>query len=248
MGLSVLLLFYKGPIESIICFGITTHLVTCLLSSDHKLKIWSTGLQSWAVCGSDVMFILGHVLPCLSETINSFPTKGILSYFLLLFLVDPEAFPGQRRYNLGVQILSTAVLLWASLSNTRWRSLLIFVLVIFINVALKKKLLAWYLQRDNDPKQQQISERLREKRIEVLRRSRPQPDWHAVLRELCTDKYCKPQWTYATLWRRVGWNPCTVTWEADKSHRKWLLQLIAGKSGSTPSSEKISFFTGLVEG
>lgn len=46
-------------------------LVTCLLSSDHKLKIWSTGLQIWAVCGSDIMFILGHVLPCLSETIKS---------------------------------------------------------------------------------------------------------------------------------------------------------------------------------
>lgn len=46
-------------------------LVTCLLSSDHKLKIWSTGLQIWALCGSDIMFILGHVLPCLSETIKS---------------------------------------------------------------------------------------------------------------------------------------------------------------------------------
>lgn len=242
--------------------------------------------------------------------------------------MDTKAPPGQRRYNLCVRILSTAVLPWASLSNSHWRSLLtetrrtledirglvvyvpqdlrfstlfcfvlnhlfhrllvftlhytnalgirtrwimlvqepegsllfwlgqtwkktkpIFVLVLFIDVALKKENLClwfvhsatsslqWVIQRDNDPKQQQISERLREKRIEVLRRSRPQPDWHAVLRELCTDKYCKPQWTYATLWRRVGQNPSTVTWEADKSHRKRLLQLIAGKSDSTPSSE-----------
>lgn len=230
--------------------------------------------------------------------------------------MDPKASLGQRRYNLGVRILSTAVLPWASLSNTRWRSLLtetrrtledIRGLVVYVpqnlrfstlfcfvltqhkrsgnknevdyagagtggltvvlartdvkedktdlcacliyRCSVKKENLClgfvhsatsslqWVIQRDNDPKQQQISERLREKRIEVLRRSRPQPDWHAVLRELCTDKYCKPQWTYATLWRRVGQNPSTVTWEADKSHRKWLLQLIAGKSGSTPSSE-----------
>lgn len=38
--------------------------------------------------------------------------------------MDPKASPGQRRYNLGVRILSTAVLPWASLSNSHWRSLL----------------------------------------------------------------------------------------------------------------------------
>lgn len=124
--------------------------------------------------------------------------------------MDPKASLGQRRYNLGVWILSTAVLPWASLSNTRWRSLLtetrrtledirglvvyvpqnlrfstlfcfvltqhrtrwimlvqepegsllfwlgqtwkktkpIFVLVLFIDVALKKKIFAWDLSTE----------------------------------------------------------------------------------------------------